>query len=60
VITTIRVVHRANTFKAKGMMLKGMGMSEVGARCRPKLSVIAISTEWTEVGKPVRGIGQGA
>jgi hypothetical protein len=57
-ITTIRVVHRADTFLAKGMMLKSVSMSKVRVRHKLKLSVIAIGTVGAKLSEVVRGIGR--
>jgi hypothetical protein len=42
-VTTIRVVSRADTFMAKGKVLKGMSMGLMRARHEPKLCIIVIS-----------------
>jgi hypothetical protein len=55
-ITTIRVMGRTDMFKAEGMMLKGMSIGEVRARCELKLCIVIISTKGMEQGKMVRGI----
>jgi hypothetical protein len=49
-VTTIRVVSRTNRFTAKGNMLKGVSISLVRARCRPKLHKTTISMQGTELG----------
>jgi hypothetical protein len=59
VVTIIRVVHRANTFTVKGMVLKSVSMSKVRVRREPKLGVIIISAKGAKLGKAVRGIGWG-
>ena len=55
-ITTIRVVRRTNMFVAKGTVLKSVSMGEMRARCKPKLSIIAISTIGAKRSKMVRGV----
>jgi hypothetical protein len=55
-ITTIRVVSRANVFVTKGRVLKGMDMGLMGVRREPKLCIIIISTKGTELSKAMRSI----
>jgi hypothetical protein len=55
-ITTIRVVHRTDTFVAKGTMLKGVGMSKVRASCEPKLYIVIIYAVGAKLGKAVGNI----
>jgi hypothetical protein len=50
-ITTIRVVSRADLFKAKGSMLKGMSVGKVRVRHELKLRWIAISMKRMELKK---------
>jgi hypothetical protein len=46
-------------FTAKGMMLKGMSVSEMRVRRKLKLGVIAVSAKGAELGKTMRGIRWG-
>ena len=52
-------MHRANTFKAKGMVLKGVSMSKVRARHEPKLGIIVISVKGVKLSKAMGSIGRG-
>jgi hypothetical protein len=49
-------VSRADTFKAKGSVLKGMSVSKVRVRHEPKLCGIAISAKGTEVEKAMGSV----
>jgi hypothetical protein len=55
-ITTIRVVHRANSFASKGNVLKGIGIGLVRARYRLELYKITISMKGMELSKAMRSV----
>jgi hypothetical protein len=55
-ITTIRVVSRADSFKAKGSMLKGMSMGKVRVRHEPKLCWITIGMKRMELKKAMGSV----
>ena len=52
-------MRRADSFSAKGTMLKGMSVSDVEARRSLQCTIIVIGAKGTELGKAVSGIGIG-
>ena len=47
---------RTNTFKTKGMMLEGVTMSEMRARCKSKLGIVGVSAIGAKRGEVVRSV----
>ena len=55
-VTTIRVVRRANTFTAKGMVLESMSMGEMRAGRESELGIVGVSAIVVKRSEAVRSI----
>jgi len=55
-VTTIRVVRRANTFTAKGMVLESMSMGEMRAGRESELGIVGVSVIGAKQSEAVRSI----
>ena len=48
---------RTDGFAAKGTMLKGVSIGNVGAWREPQYSIVVVNTKGPELGKTMSGIG---